>query len=691
MGAPLLRVNGFDFSAYINVQHDDGLDPLNPDRKTPQFSGSSVFREGKAGAGQSVDNRAWTVPLVLEAANRAALHDLVRQANAALVKGAMVEFAIDSTVDPTSYFTLENGRLDPAFQYYLSVNSVTRATLRLWSTPHATTGTQRLLASVPMGSSAVLQFPATGVRGDEEALANIEVRVGSAPASAGRVVLYGMHPHPSFLAYRPATSGLAQTGATVRGASGAVGSQYTAIPVSPTGASGVAYRAYLDPPDAHVGRHRVFALGRSGLSQAIPLYAQDRFGAILGATALASQVDQGKWQMIDLGEVQVPARASGQDSVPTQYVELYGGGASGASVLASPGFHLNGLVFLPLDYSVGVLRTGGAAAAGGAFGDNFSRYKSPVKGMLETYPNSDLGEAWSKINGGIGGGISFAERSEVFAGTYNGTAEAAFPLNGATGLYALGSGAMRSDVRVALYGGLGNVDAVFGSPSKSCASARIILYPKMQPSAAYAKAVWSLGPSPYLAIISGASPGAENLRASAGMPSMIASGFLEGQAQVMTVQVLSGRMDVWIGTGPLTPSPVVSASHAELGIPGNLGLQMFNGTVGVSFGFPANYPQVTRIAGQTLAGSAADTGAREYFRFESSPESRVYQGNASAFVANRLANYRGHDPRLTPIGTGAGAQGPIRVVVVQGEIDNVVGNDGADVALTAMERWEYLR
>lgn len=691
MGVPLLRVNGFDFSNYLNVQHEDGLDPINPDRKAPQFSGSPAFREGKQGLAPSVDNRAWTVPLVLEAANRAALHDLIRQANNCLLKGAMVEFSIDLSVDPISYFTLESGRLDNLFQYYLSVHSTTRATLHLWTSPHATSGTQRLLASIAQGSSAVVTFPATGVQGDEDALANLEVRVGSAIASAGRVILHGVHPHPSFSAYRPATSGLAQTGATVRGASGAIGSQYTAIPVSPTGASGVAYQSFLDPPPAHVGRHRVFAFAKSALSVPIPIYALDRFGAVCGATAVVSQTDVNKWQIVDLGEVQVPRRATGQqEPVPTQYVNIFGGGASGASVVASPALHLNGILYLPLDYSAGVLRTPGAGAASG-FGDTFHRLElvAGIQGFrLDSYPNADLGGVWSQVGGQLGVPLHYAPIAAIFPLAPTSLPTVGYLADpGATGFYSLASGLQSSDSQfkadVQLYG---------GAPSAACASnSHVTLYPKMVASGAYAKAKFCLGPSPYLAIVTGASPSAENLRASAGMPSILASAYLQGVKHTLTVRVLGGRMDVWLATGPLSPSPIVSASHAELGIAGYPALQIQNGP-----GYATSFPSTAVIGVRgvqfyAFGASAGDIGPREYFRFESDPQSRALQGNASVFRQDLTANYRGHNPQLAAIGTGASALGPVRVVVFQGEVDNIVGNDGPDVALTALERWEYLR
>lgn len=551
MGAPKLVVNGIDLSTYLMVQDEEGLDPAAPAYFTPQYAGSGALRDGRRHVADTADNREGVFPLLLEGKTRAGLHHLISEINAALVRNASVEFASDSS-DASDFFTLEGGHLDVKYQYFLTGAALTtRATLHLSTHPYSHTGTMRGVASIPQGSSAVVAFPATGILGDVYALANIEVRVGSAVASAGRVVMFGAHAHPSNNPYREATSGRAQTGATVLGASGAIGSQYTAIPISPTGASGVAYQEFLDPPNAHVGRHRVIAFARSGLNVPIPLYAMDRFGAILGATAVVTQMDQNKWQVVDLGEVQVPARATGQEGIPTQYVNLFGGGASGAAINASPGFHLAGLLFLPLDYSAGIMRTPGAGVGG--YGDTFSRGEGQP---LESSPQGDLGGIWNRIGGNL----------EV----YSGYLQPGNP-NG-SGFYTLASGAAVSDVTVQV-----PVQVVGVPASVACSSSAVIVYPKMIASEAYTRAYFSLGPSPFIAIQTGGSPGQVNLRASAGMPSMLASGYLVGQRHILTAKVKSGRMDVWLATGPLNPSPIVSATHVELGIAGNPALFMLRG------------------------------------------------------------------------------------------------------------------
>ena len=692
MGAPLLKVNGFDFGPYLNLQHEDGFDPLNPERIAPDFSGTPAFREGKAGVGEAVDNRAWVVPLVLEAEDRPALHRLVSQVSALLVKGATVEFAVDAAVDSISYFTLEAGRLDGAFQYYLSVHATTRATLNLWTTSHASTGTQRLVASLPQGSSAVVKFAATGLLGDANPLANLEVRVGSAIASSGRVVGWGFHPHASHNGYREATSGFAQTGATVRGASGAIGSQYTAIPVSPTTASGLSYRQFLDPPDAHIGRHRVFAIGRSGLTTPLAMYGVDRFGAVLGPTAQASQTDVSKWQLIDLGEVQVPARATGQEPVPTQYVDIYAGALSPGGINASPAFHLAGMIFMPLDYGAGILRTRGVAAgAVTLLQDTWSNY-SAWPGVWKDGRTADTGQPWTRVGGYFNVPYHSNPRYKAVQAGESAGGNAA----GATAFYDVASGAQYGDVSLsaevalATYGQSFTEGASLFAPSYRASGAYAETWLKRDPGGA-SKGVWTrltFGPSQTLQLFAGNGETATVL-ASAGIASTRASGLYLGQRHTLMIRSVGGKADVYVGT-TIGASPVVTASNAMISQLGNPALRLQNGGSGAPANAFGGGPVVDLFTLTAGASPPEDIPGREYFRFESWPEQRSYRGNASVFLADTTADYRGHLPELLPVPSESPVRSS-RVVVFQGEIDNMVGNDGPNIALTALERWEYLR
>jgi hypothetical protein len=689
MSAPRLKVGGIDLSEYLRTQPDESpaTDPAGSAYYRPQFSGAPALGEGQTWVGNAVDNRTMVFPLYFSEPSlktRAAIKAKIEEVNEILVRGTQVEFCADPAVESSSFFDLEGGTLQEEFNFYHLFNMVVGAVLTLTVRPYANTATHRLIASIPAATSAVLMFPATGITGDTYGLANLEVRVGSQVASAGRVIAWGVHPNASHRAYQAATSGLAQTGATVRGASGAIGSQYTAIPVSPTGASGISYTAYLEPVAAHVGRHRVIAIGRSALNVSIPLYAEDRFGAILGATALASQTDVTKWQIIDLGEVQVPARATGQEAIPTQYVNIYGGGASGGLINASPALHLNGIMFLPLDYSAGILRTEGAAGRPLLYSDSFARLTGNSS-LLSTSPKADTGGLWSAIRGdrGFGNSVNHAPLPQTISPITLINNNEVGP--NASALAALASGAMNTN----LYGSLTvNLSGGTAIATVIAASAAVTFYPKSITNASTViggvGARLTMGPSQTLQIVSASANGATAVIASAGIASTLASGLFLGQEHKLVMQVNGPRMDVWLATGALGASPALSASAIDALLPGWPALQM---NAGSNVASGTIYADGLNI--QALSASALDIGAREWFRFESHPEGRVYQGNASVFQQDRLANYRGQFPKFPPVGSPA-PSGPAIMVVLQGEIDNIQGLDGPNVAVTILERFRFL-
>lgn len=679
MSAPRLKVGGLDLSEFLRTQPDESpaADPAGSGYFRPQFSGAPALGEGQSFSGVAVDNRTMVFPLYIAGpalTTRALIKSKIEEINEVLVKGAQVEFCIDPSVESSSYFDLEGGTLQEEFNFYHLINMVSGAVLTLTVRPYANTATQRLIASIPAATSAVVEFAATGIIGDAYGLANLEVRVGSQVASAGRVIAWGVHPSASHNPYQAATSGLAQPGATVRGASGAIGSQYTAIPVSPTGASGIAYTAYLEPVAAHVGRHRVIAIGRSALTVPIPLYAEDRFGAILGATAIASQTDVNKWQVIDLGEVNVPARASGQEAVPTQYVNIRGGGAEGAGINATPGFHLNGLLFLPLDYSAGILRTPGTLVLER---DAFTRF--PGGALLETLPEAEVDGKWSNA----GGYAAVAAKYRALTAVSVALSPFAIAAN-ATAFYDLASGALNSDVAASAEVFLGGV-----VPSQIASGAYAELWAKRSPESASA-GVWTrltFGPSQTLQLLAGNGTTATVL-ASAGIASTLASGLYQGQTNALVLKTQGALANVWLATGPLAASPILAANNSMISQAGNPAIRLQTAAASSAKGFNQTI-FIDNIALSSLSAGASDIGARETFRFESHPEGRVYQGNASVFQQDRLANYRGQFPKLPPVGS-PGPSGPARMVVLQGEIDNLQGLDGPDIAVTVLERYRFL-
>lgn len=686
--AVLLKVNGRDLSRYIMVAHEEGLDPVNKDRIDPQYSGSTAFQDGMEWQRDAVGNNEQAFPLVLKAASTTALHELISSIEGDLFRGAKVEFALNADTDSSTFFDLERGQLEYNFQFWLGRNGLLRCILRLTSKPFGNTGTQRTVASIT--GTGPQAFLATGIDGDRRALGNLEVRVGSRVASSGRVIGYGVHPHPSFNPMHVASDGLltAQSSSAASGAAGALASKYYQIPISPTGASGVAVTDYLTPPAAHVGRHRVFAVARSGLSKPIALYGRDRSGARIGPTALATQIDTSKWQLVDLGEVQVQSRMQGQEPVPTQLVEVIAGGASGAVINASPAFHLAGLMYLPLDESPGIIRTAGADGDSLLASDEFSRLNVNV--TLDGYPQAQ-GALWSKIFGmaGHGGLPGEGPAGPGFPGKVYAVDPTTQKLAGnASGVFSLASGTLRGNVQLEAKVSLAGMATV-----AAATNAAVTLYPAGLHVLGLVVGVPGArllpGPSQTLQIVSeivsGSGITSASVIASAGIATTLASGLYAGQEHKLIARLTGPCMEVWLATAP-TGNPILSASNAAFVTDGYPIVRM-NAPTNVASAVLA----LSDIRYSLTAASAPDAAARQHFRFESYPEGRAIQSNASVFVADRAADFRGEYLRLPPAGASLVASGPAKVFVFEGDVSDFMANELIDVTLTATEQFTYLR
>ena len=662
----LLRINDRDLSAFVVVGHEDGLDPAASGYLEPQFAGSTAFSEGMRGIGVSADNREVSIPLMLAADSSDALHTLIRDINNELVRGAQVEWSGDDATQSTTFFDLEGGRLEVNYQFWLGRSNRTRAMLRLWTQPYGHTGTVRLLAS--RGSTGPQQLAATGVLGDAPALGQIEVRVGSRVASNGRMIAYGVHRSASFSGIRGPSGPdfVAQSGATVRGGSGAIGSQFLAVPVSPTVASGVALTSFLDPPGGHVGRHRVLGIMRSRLDRPITVSANDRFGAPLGPTAVASPGVG--WGVVDLGEISVPERRSTQESVPTQYVEIRGGGASGNQIIASPALEINRLVYLPIDDSPGVLRTRGAAGNSLIAYEDFTPLGG-VNGVVLRAKSPAYGNyLWNRIEGEIGLlalGLGYAGATGIVLAT---------PAANASGFYSLASGVGLSDTlteaKVVL-------NATYGAPSSA-----IEIYAKQRsPSTGFGLRL-EAGPSQALKLISYTAAGA-SVMASAGIATTLASGLYQAQMHKLILSANGGELAGYIGTAPVAPA--ITASHADVSAPGWPALRLQQGSNPAS-----GMLVIDALTVYNLGAGASDMSPREWFRFEATPERRAFQGNASVFLSSREAVFRGVHPRVPAVGS-PGASGPAQIVVLSGDPVDFLGNDRMDVSIQVKERFRFLR
>jgi hypothetical protein len=369
------KINSRDLEPYLRLQHDAGFDPVNAGHVEPQFSGNLALSEGMNWVKDSAGNKEWAVPLHLEAASADALTELVRDIRSDLFKGAQVEFKLEGSTSPT-FFDLERGRLDETFEYFIVAHNSLRATLRLWTRPYGHTGTSRIVAST-VGTGYVVTL-ASGAIGDRDALANMRVKYGAVHAIGRDLALYAVHPQPSFPFLRRHNAVATIHGGAVTGASGAIGSQFQAIPLIPTSSEVTWVTDYLSPD--HHGRHRILAFLKHRLhpATALRVYAEDDQGNRLGPTYTASQNDAGNWTVIDLGEVVVTATAlNSERAAATRTIKLVFGGASGASAIASPALHFNAISYVPADTSVGL--------AAGAVGDGASRYMH-----FDAYPCADF-------------------------------------------------------------------------------------------------------------------------------------------------------------------------------------------------------------------------------------------------------------------------------------------------------------
>jgi hypothetical protein len=685
--ALVFKVAARDLSTYVRLAHDQGFDPADAEYSEPQFSGSTAFTDGGEFISAALRNREIPVPLILKTANTLSLHQLIRDIRADLVAGAQVEIKLDGA-DGSTFFELRAGRLEPQFEYYLGRKGLLRATLHLWVRPFGNTATQRVVASLgpgagtPIATQSIIHFPATGVIGDELALANLEVQVGSQLASSGRLVAYGVHPSASYNPQRIPSDGLfdAQASSTVVGASGAIASMYYAIPVSPTGASGVAARIWLTPPGGHVGRHRVLAFARSQLDVPITLWGRDRFGAPIGPTAQASQLNSDRWSVIDLGEIHVPGRASGQEPVPTQFLELIAGGEDGAAIIASPALHLNAIGLVPLDISPGLLRTPGhSGGKGKLYGDGFSRFTTKWS-VLANRPNAPQGQGavWTRTYGELGntgpaGGVNQNMTPVQLV------AHGAQAVNNASGLYAIASGKKHADINAQVFVQLK------GTASEAASGAFVELWAKGQAQATYrvpsqgVRAKLELTPPGAIAILATPDGGGATTLASLALSGPVASNLYGGRRVTLGLAVEGPTAALFL-TGPDGFSAITRGSpiHSQVGNP------FLGGRAGANVA--AGHLKLDDFSVWPIAG-ATDASARARFRFQSHPEARVFHGNASVFNQDYQARFRGDPPKLPP----TGPSGAARVVVIAGEVDNFLGNDIMSVNLTALEQFSYLK
>ncbi len=391
----VLKVGDLDLAQYLRAQAGEGFDPSDVDYSEPQFSRSPA-RAGGSWVGDNVNLRELVWPLSLDATNKDGLLEVIREINLELEReGIRVEWR-DAGASQSTFYDIARGRLEPEFNFWRAAAMRINAILRIWVQPFGHTATERIVGT-GAASGPVAIAPLAALQGDAPGLLDLTVRAGAAP-SHGRIVAAAVLPHPFYAPeIRAASIGDRMDGAAIVGASGAPGSQYLGLPVSPTCASGIACKLELFAASAYAGRQRVFALARSKLSDGVALRALDPFGQPIGPTALATV--SADWGLVDLGVLSLSERR------PTQVkLALVAGGGPSGAVVGSPGLQLGAGVVLP-ERSAALIEDVGAGGSLVA-GDTFT-YAANLAGHADEHGNTwRLGR--SEATGGLRSQLSLA-------------------------------------------------------------------------------------------------------------------------------------------------------------------------------------------------------------------------------------------------------------------------------------------
>ncbi len=363
---PLLKVNGLDVSAFLRVQPDDGLDPVDSEFEQPQFGGSPALAEGGIFVADTTRNKQWTAPLWTNstASGAQGVNHLIEQVNNSLRRGpAAVEFRPEGASQST-FFDLEKGRLDPQYSHFHHRRGWAKSTLHLWTKPFGHTATMRSVvpSQVWQGASGPVNVLATGLQGDVPALVNLYAH----PSQAG-MFMYGITPLPTFDPFIHATRFLSGNTSTLVANASVLGGfirEYAAFP----NATSQQINVNMGPAE-YCGRNRVFLLAGhtysgslAGGSAAVQMMLHDStYDALnpqlltLATQVIATQITGSlNMQLLDMGEVTVASQIPGAAPAPTTVLSITAH-VTFPTQAATYALRLNGLIIVPLDHSAGIV------------------------------------------------------------------------------------------------------------------------------------------------------------------------------------------------------------------------------------------------------------------------------------------------------------------------------------------------
>jgi hypothetical protein len=344
-----LKLGTLDLSSYCRMNPDDKFDPVGAPFLIPAFA-ETPFADSQPLLSTTVGPREQMFPLFLSDPShlKDQLHTLIRSINiAAQQRPLSIEWKDDGASKPT-FWEVSFVRFEPEFNFRRSIHGYAAGVLHVWVAGYGNTGTLRIAATAA-GTGVFLSVPIGSIAGDAPALMDTTIVAGVNLPTLGRIVAVAPINNPSYLPLVPAASLLSpQSGATLVGASGAQGSQYLALPVSPTGgASGVACKVPMQNPTIAGGDNRILAVVKSGITGGIGITAQDPYGNVIGPTAVASM--SAGWGLVDLGVCRLPT--VGYPTLPELSIiagAVWASGASGPAISASPaGLAVNEVICLP--------------------------------------------------------------------------------------------------------------------------------------------------------------------------------------------------------------------------------------------------------------------------------------------------------------------------------------------------------
>jgi hypothetical protein len=661
------KLGTLDLSSYCRMNPDDKFDVYGAPWLIPAWT-ETPYADGQPLLSTTVGNREMQIPLYLKEASKDLLHELVRKIGiAANTRPLEIEWQDDSASKPT-FYPVGFCRFEPDYNFRRSQYNYAAGILHIWVSGYGTTGTTRVTATAA-GTGIFLSVPIGSIAGDAPALLDTTITAGAVLPTLGRIVAVAPITNPSYSALIPAASLVeAQGGATLIGASGAQGSQYLALPVSPTGgASGVACRVPLQNPTVMGGDNRLLAVVNANIVGGVAINALDPYGNSMGATAVASALEG--WSVVDLGVCRLPTVGyPTQPQISIQAGAVWASGAAGPVVLASPGLDINEVICLP-DKNLALFLeshgAGGSVLSRAAFGN----LGPAIDGALD-----DVGNPWEPA---LNNAAALAAPTGMNIHSRGGFAAVVRPANSniAGGLDANRIGAVLSDTMLI------RGRPYFGDAMAS-GFAEVRLFKDVRASQFVQV---RLAASGFLSIETATGGAIGNVLASVAVATL-ATGVqyalalqLEGPKAFANLSRVDGGPV--FAPGSMAQASIGVASNAAVGGPGAPALAVQSASSATAV---AELVQRTRMySWEVLSVASSNLAPYDSYRIDGPDVDAYRTASSGVFGAKITGGQRGAIPKAAPSTTS--------VAVVCAPFDQGVANDKISAVVSVRERFFYAR